>query len=246
MTGSLTGPFFEIGPKNLLRLAQLTEIGVAAGAAAADFGVAVVVTVPTAYVSVIAGLNAGIHVFGQEMSVDGPGASFGTVTAEALRDAGATGVMLNHDSNPLDPETLAIAVERASENGLTTIVCAGTEAEAVRFADLAPDVILFEPPDLIGTVGGSARDWIPRSNRAVRDGHPRVLMMHAGGVSSPEIAEAIMTAGADGTGSTSGVLSATDPIASARRFIAATRSGWDSAHSTLVVHERTPIEGEPS
>ena len=54
--------------------------------------------------------------------------------------------------------------------------------------------------------------------------------MHAGGVSSPEVAEALMAAGADGTGSTSGVLNATDPGSAVHTFIAATRSGWDRAH----------------
>jgi triosephosphate isomerase len=40
-----------------------------------------------------------------------------------------------------------------------------------------------------------------------------------------------MAAGADGTGSTSGVLTADDPIAAARSFIAAARAGWDDAHT---------------
>jgi triosephosphate isomerase len=55
-------------------------------------------------------------------------------------------------------------------------------------------------------------------------------MMHAGGVSAPSIAEAIMATGADGTGSTSGVIGADDPLSAARSFIAATRVGWDSLH----------------
>ncbi|MHC5797125.1 triose-phosphate isomerase [Lacisediminihabitans sp. FW035] len=231
MNSSLSGPFFEIGPKNLLRLAELEEITKIAGAAGAEFGVSVVVTVPTAFVSLIAGLSTGVLVFAQEMSVDKPGPSFGTVTAEALLDAGAAGVMLNHDSNPLDPNSLSLSVARAKEVGLAAIVCAGTESDAERFASLEPDVILFEPPELIGTVGGSPRNWIAQSNQSVHRAYPDVLMMHAGGVGSPEIAEAIMAAGADGTGSTSGVLGAIDPPAAARRFIAATRAGWNTAHS---------------
>jgi triosephosphate isomerase len=60
---------------------------------------------------------------------------------------------------------------------------------------------------------------------------PTVLMMQAGGVSSPGVAESIMAAGVDGTGSTSGVLGATDPAAAAREFISATRAGWDAAQA---------------
>jgi triosephosphate isomerase len=39
-----------------------------------------------------------------------------------------------------------------------------------------------------------------------------------------------MAVGADGTGSTSGVIGADDPLSAARSFIAATRAGWDRLH----------------
>jgi triosephosphate isomerase (TIM) len=136
--------------------------------------------------------------------------------------------MLNHVSSPLDPPTLA--VERARSTGLQTIVCTNTDAEAVQVARLGPTAILLEPTALIGTAGCVSREWIVPANEAVRRVAPAVLMMHAGGVSSPSIAEAIMAAGADGTGSTSGVIGADEPLDAARSFIAATRVGWDSLH----------------
>jgi triosephosphate isomerase len=231
MTRPLTAPFFEIGPKNLLRRTELEELARAAGAAAIESGVTVVLTVPTALISPIADLGSGILVFAQGMDVDSPGTSVGRVTAESLVDAGADGVMLNHDSNPLDDETLARTVSRAHSVGLQTIVVAGTTEDAVRFAALGPSAVLFEPPELIGTAGDAPRHWIIAANDAVRRAHPAVLMMHAGGVSSPDIARLIMATGADGTGSTSGVLTAEDPGAAARLFIAADRAGWDSAQT---------------
>ena len=100
----------------------------------------------------------------------------------------------------------------------------------MQVARLGPTAILLEPPALIGTAGPVSRDWIAPANEAVRRVAPAVLMMHAGGVSSPSIAEAIMAAGADGTGSTSGVIGAADPLSAARTFIAATRAGWDRRH----------------
>jgi triosephosphate isomerase len=160
------------------------------------------------------------------MTSDAMGESMGRVTAEALIDAGAAGVMLNHASNPMDTPSLETAIGRARCNGLHTIVCAGTDAETRLFARLAPTVVLFEPPQLIGTEGSGSRDWIAHANAVVRSITPAVLMMHAGGVSSPSIAEAIMALGADGTGATSGVIKSPDPLAAARTFIAATRSGW--------------------
>lgn len=224
----LSGPFFEIGPKNLLRRAGLEGLARAAGAAGSDYGVSVILTVPAALIAPIHDLRSGVIPFAQAMAPDPPGDSMGRVIAEALIDAGAAGVMLNHVSNPLDPSALAATVERARSAGLQTIVCASTEAEAVHVARLGPTAILLEPSALIGTAGRTSRDWIAPANEAVRRVVPAVLMMHAGGVSSPSIAEAIMASGADGTGSTSGVIGSDDPLSAARSFIAATRAGWDS------------------
>jgi triosephosphate isomerase len=223
----LSSPFFEIGPKNLLRRAELEPLAHAAGAAGADCGVPVVLTVPTALIAPIHDLHSGVLPFAQAMAPDQPGNSMGRVIAETLVDAGAAGVMLNHASNPLAPQALADAVGRACSAGLATIVCANTLTEAVQVARLAPTAILLEPPALIGTAGRVARDWIAPANEAVRRVAPAVLMMHAGGVSKPSIAAAIMAAGADGTGATSGVIGAADRLGAARSFIAATRAGWD-------------------
>lgn len=229
MNRLLTPPFFEIGPKNLLRQTEIEALAVAAGAAGAEHEVDVVLTVPNALVTRTAELDSGVLVFAQAMDADTIGATFGSTTAEALVDAGADGVMLNHESRQLDPGTLAETVSRAHEVGLLTIVCAGTIGDAVRLSLLNPTAILLEPPALIGTSGAVSRSWIPEANTAVRDTGGAVLMMHAGGVASPTIARHIMAAGADGTGSTSGVLGAHDRSDAARTFIASTRQGFDEA-----------------
>lgn len=228
MTG-LTAPFFEIGPKNLLRRPDLERLAGVAGQAGRDYGVTVVLTVPTAMVAPIRDLDAGVLVFAQTMDPEPLGPSLGRVTAESLVDAGAAGVMLNHDSNPMTGDRLAVAVDRAHGTGLETILCAGTTADALGLAELDPTAILIEPPALIGRSADSAeRDWIAPANQALRSRFSEVLLMHAGGVSSPSVARSIMALGSDGTGSTSGVLAATDPHDAARAFIAATRAGWDA------------------
>ncbi|MFF5072130.1 triose-phosphate isomerase [Micromonospora olivasterospora] len=229
MTGSLTPPFFEIGPKNLLRRREIESVAVAAGRAGDDHGVTVLLTVPTALVAPVEGLGCGVRVLGQGMHTDRLGPSMNRVTAESLADAGAWGVMLNHDADPLDGTQLELALRRAAEVGLETVVCAATQHEAVRFAALEPTVVLYEPPSLIGTSGAGRRDWIAASTEAIHRAGHTVLAMHAGGISTPATARAVMAAGADGTGSTSGVLSAPDREAAARQFIAATRIGWDEA-----------------
>jgi triosephosphate isomerase (TIM) len=230
VSAPVTAPVFEIGPKNLLRRSEIEAVTTAAARAGEQHGVTVLITVPTALVGPIHDLATGVRVLAQGMNVEGLGPSMNRVTAEALADAGADGVMLNHDADPLDDETLVLTLDRAAELGLQTVVCAGTQEDAVRFAALSPTAVLLEPPKLIGTGGTGPRDWVGPSTEAVHRAGDGVLAMHAGGVSSPEVAEAVMAAGADGTGSTSGVLHATDPGWAVHSFIAATRAGWDRAH----------------
>ena len=224
---TVSAPFFELGPKNLLRLPEVIEVGEAAQRAGAQHGVAVVLTVPTALIAQTQAALPGIFVFAQTMDIDEPGASVGRDIAESLVDAGARGVMLGHDSNPLEPAALALAVERAAANGLMTMVCAGSDEQALAIAELAPTIILSEPPQLIGGAGGTERPWIRGIDALVRDAAPGVLMMHAGGVGSPEDARRIMRLGAAGTGSTSGVLRADSPALAVGEFIAAVRFGFD-------------------
>jgi triosephosphate isomerase (TIM) len=238
---TITAPFFEIGPKNLLRRPALEELSAAAASAAAEFDVATILTVPAPLITTIREQNPGLFVFAQQMDVDGVGPSVGRITPEALVDAGADGVMLNHVANPLDWVTLVELIGRARDVGLTSMVCVGSLDEALRVAEWEPDILLYEPPELIGREHVGPRRWIESSNRAIAAVNPRILRMHAGGVAKPADAQAILEAGADGTGSTSGVVLAIDPAHAAHVFIRAVREGANSASSINKIERSTNV-----
>jgi triosephosphate isomerase (TIM) len=238
---TITAPFFEIGPKNLLRRPELEALSAAAASAAAEFQVATIVTVPAPLISIIKERNPNLYVFSQQMDDDGIGPTVGRITPEALVDSGADGVMLNHVAHPLDWVTLVELIGRAHEVGLTSMVCVGSLGEALRVAAWEPDIVLYEPPELIGRAHTGSRDWIRPANQAIKEVNPRVLRMHAGGVSKPADAQAIMASGADGTGSTSGVVFAIDPAAAAHAFIRAVREGANSASSSQRIERSTNV-----
>ena len=66
-----------------------------------------------------------------------PGRSVGRIIAEALADAGANGIMLNHADHPMRLDDVAAAVERAKANRLMTLVCAADERDAATISGLS-------------------------------------------------------------------------------------------------------------
>ena len=63
----------------------------------------------------------------------------------------ATGIGDFSDVSSDVASAINLAIERDDEAGLATIVCAATVEEIRRIALLAPNLIVAEPTDLIGT-----------------------------------------------------------------------------------------------
>jgi triosephosphate isomerase (TIM) len=226
VTEPLRAPFFEIGPKNLLRRPELHKLLAVAQLHSQQYGVCVIATLPVTEIEPARLLFPDIHLFAQHMDPDPPGKSVGRVIAEALAEAGADGVMLNHADHQMPLDQVAAAVERAQANGLMTLACAADEGEAAAIAALSPDILLYEPRAMIGHGGGARRPWIPPVNALVRAIAPGTLLMHAGGVATPEDARNVIRAGAAGTGATSAIVNAGDPSEIIEGFLSAVRDAW--------------------
>jgi triosephosphate isomerase len=234
MTARLFAPFFEIGPKNFLRQGDLRNLLQAAELASVREQVVMIMTLPAVEIEAAKRFFPGVLAFAQHMDPDRVGSSVGRVIAEALADIGADGVMLNHAQRPLSKGEIIVAIERAKENGLLTMVCARDDAEALSLAEFAPDILLYEPPSLIGHSGGAARPWISEIDVRISKINPAIKMMHAGGIATPTDAQNVMLQGAAGTGATSAIVLAPDRVAALDALVAATRAGWNK-YNTLKV-----------
>lgn len=174
-----------------------------------------------------------ILVFAQHMDSVPPGRGVGAVLAEAIRAAGAVGTLLNHSEKPLSRVDLGRAIERARAAGLATLVFADSPEEAGAYAQLGPDIVLAEPPDLIASgvsAGNVMARFVADAVDAVKGVDPRILVMSGAGVSGPDDVEQIMRLGLDGTGSSSGILKAADPVAMMRTMLEATARAWHALH----------------
>jgi len=139
--------------------------------------------------------------------------------------------MLNHVEKQISISALRETIQRADEVGLTTIVCADSCAEAAAIAKLNPNIIVAEPSELIGTGITSGPEYIEASMRAVKDVNPDIMVLQGAGISNGEDVYNTIAAGADATGSSSGVVKAPDRAAMVDEMISAVRRAWDERHA---------------
>ena len=102
-------------------------------------------------------------------------------------------------------------IQRAVEVGLTTIVCADSMADASKIATLNPDIIVAEPSELIGTGVSVGPEYVEAATKCVKDVNSDILVLTAAGIAGGEDVYNTIIAGADATGSSSGVAKAELP-----------------------------------
>lgn len=220
-------PFFEIGPKNYLFGRDVVDLAMAADEAAAHFDIRVIFTAPYLDIREVAGRAKNLFVFAPHIDCASVGRGLANVLPESVKAAGATGAMLNHAERPLGVAALCRTIERAREIGLLTIACADTISEAISVAQMGPDMMVVEPTELIGTGKACDLSYVKRSVEAVRGVDPSIGVLVGGGIGSARAVYEVMLAGADATGSSSGIATAPDPAKMAREMLEAARQAWD-------------------
>ncbi len=231
----LRPPLFEIGLKGYLYGAAAVRLAREADRASQEFGVGVIFDPQHVDIPAVARATEHLFVFAQHMDPVEVGRGAGAVLPEALREAGAVGVMLNHSERRMTLADLHRAIERADEVGLATMVCCDSPDEAVAIAQLAPNIVLAEPPSLIGgdrSVAAEMRGFVAETIARVGAVNPAIVVMCSAGIRTPADVAAMVELGVGATGSTSGILGAADPIATMRAMIQAMHEAWLRVHPT--------------
>ena len=223
----IKAPFFEIGPKSYLYGQDVIDLAIAADAASEKYDVDIIFTTPVVEIARVKAATKRIHVFAPHMDPIEPGRGLADILPESLVAAGAEGVMLNHVEKPLTFGVLEKTIARANEVGLTTIVCADSMADATKIAGLHPDIIVAEPSELIGTGVSVGPEYVAAATDCVKKVDENILVLTAAGIANGEDVYNTIIAGADATGSSSGVAKAADRAAMVDEMIAAVRRAWD-------------------
>ena len=110
-------------------------------------GALVVAAVQAADIFQVSG-SVSIPVFAQHVDGISYGKFTGHTLIEAVKEAGASGTLLNHSEHRLDFKTLEETI-KLCKGRLVTVACAANDEEAARVAKLEPDFIAVEIPELI-------------------------------------------------------------------------------------------------
>lgn len=223
-------PFFEIGPKGYMYGERMLQLAKAADAASEKYDVRIILTVQPSDIYLLAKETKHVLIFAQHMDPVTVGRGNGSILPEALKAAGAVGVMLNHAEKPMVFAELYAAIKRADEVGLATIVCADSLKEAEAIALFSPNIIVAEPTELIGTGQTSDEEYVVATTTAIKNINPEIQVLQAAGISNGQDVYRTIKAGADATGTTSGIMRAEDPEAMLDEMIKAVRTAWDELH----------------
>lgn len=185
---------------------------------AKESGVSIAIAVQAVDLRHIA-MNVDIPVFAQHFDFADEGAYTGHITAHAVKASGAYGALLNHSEKRISLDDIEESVDLARRLGLYTVVCADTPYTGKAAAELDPNMIAIEPPDLIGGEVSvcTARPQIV-TDAVTMIGKDKVLV-GAGIKSRADVASAIKD-GAKGILVSSGIVKSMDPEKALRELVA--------------------------
>lgn len=180
-------------------------------------------TCPYTDIRYISNITKSIIVCAQSMDPIIPGRGMGLILPESLEDAGAKAVFLNHAENKKTLSELNKCIQRAKELDMISIVCADSPQEVNAVACMNPDIIVAEPTVKIGSGKIADDSYIIEIVQKVHKLFPNILVNIASGISSAEDCYHVIRLGADGTGATSGILTAKNPVQQVKEMVHAVK-----------------------
>ncbi len=228
MKPQIRTPYFEIGTKNYIYGDKVLEYALAADAAAEKYDIDVLFITTPVEIRRVAENTKHLIVLAPYMDTLRPGRGMADILPEALKAAGAQGVVINHCEKPMSLPQMKKTIDRAKELDFLVFACADTLDEAKAIANLHPDIINPEPSAIIGGGKGvSPMAYVKDSIRVIKEIDPAILVEQAAGITNGQQVYDFIMAGSEAAGAASGIMNAEDPLAMIDEMIAATRRAAD-------------------
>jgi triosephosphate isomerase len=178
-----------------------------------ETGVCIAVAVQATDIYRIAS-EVGIPVFAQHIDPITYGSNTGKILIQAIKEAGATGTIINHSECQIKLSAIERINELAKENGLYTCICANNPQVAGAIAALEPDACATEPPELIGSgisVSSAKPEVITNTVKIIQKINPKVTPLCGAGITKREDVATSIKLGTKGILIASGIVKAEKP-----------------------------------
>lgn len=167
-----------------------------------------------------------IPVFAQHIDPIKPGNCTGHILAEAVKEAGAVGTLINHSEMQLKLSEIEAIITLCREKSLISCVCTNNSNTNVAAATMRPDIVSFEPPELIGTgipVSKAQPEVVKSTVKLVRKINADVAILCGAGISQGEDVSVALKLGTQGVLVASGIVKAKDQYSILRAFANSTK-----------------------
>lgn len=155
-----------------------------------------------------------IPVYAQHIDPIKPGSNTGQILAEAVKQAGAVGTLINHSEKQMKLADIDAVIRLSNEYELISCLCTNNPATSASAAYLCPDIISIEPPELIGTgvaVSKAQPEAVTNTIRLVRKVNDEAVILCGAGISHGEDVSVALKLGTHGVLVASGIVKAKNP-----------------------------------
>jgi triosephosphate isomerase len=209
---------YETSSINALRVAKAIE------KVSDEYGIKVIIAVPATMIATISS-QVSLPVFAQHVDGDPVGPHTGSIIPELIKDAGASGTLINHSERRMRLDHIADVLERLRLVNLESILCVDRKELVAPAALMSPDAVLVEPPELIGSGNSVSRarpEVITESIKLVKS-NPNVSLIVGAGITNYDDVSKAFQLGADGVGAASAVMKSPSPEKVVGEFLRAVR-----------------------
>ncbi len=162
-----------------------------------------------------------IPVYAQHIDPVRPGSNTGHVLAQAVKEAGAVGTLINHSERQIKLAEIDSIIRLCYEHDLVSCLCTNNPATSGSAAYLNPDIVSIEPPELIGTgvaVSKAQPEVVTDTVRLVRTINKDAMILCGAGISRGEDVSVALKLGTQGVLVASGIVKAKNPYSMLREF----------------------------
>lgn len=139
------------------------------------------------------------------------GSTTGFMIPELLKKSKVRGSLINHSEHRISSKEIERLVIRLRKLDMMSVVCVKNVSEALKYAQLNPDYIAIEPPELIGSgkaVSKEKPELITRASTAVKNAKNQTKLLCGAGIVSGEDVKQSIILGSKGILVASGIIKA--------------------------------------